>query len=487
MPPSRLRQALRTFRRDERGVVAILFAVMAVGLVTVTAVAIDVGNVYRIRSALQGSLDSAMLSVGADPDEDTAHIRQQVRQFFEANLAGVLQTGTVNVTDLIVRRTTRTNITHADLTATSQTFFGGLLNRDTVTYSLTSTVQRAAPTEVAIVMSEGRYTQLWYDPFAAPTQLEVFKRVASDLVKAVLRFPDNRVAIVPYSSLVKIDASGGVAKLPGWVEVKNLPKPLENPPPGWTGCVGLRPGEYATRIDRPTQVKYPTYQEVGPRYNWSALEASGLSTWPYCQTPVIQLYDRSRQQSILKRIESMWSPDNNSNQFQGYDNVALGLIWGWNMLNPEGPFPARTKAEVERIGGKKVLVLFAGTDTSGGYLPAEDGQPRQVSRAGESQQAIDMVQEICRNIREDGIIIYVVLDRNTIKHGPDGPSWGMTTFPLDDCATDKNKTLVNFTEQDKANPYDPGDRLTPMYAMREVGRQLTEPRLIPCPEEFCPP
>ena len=402
--------------------------------------------------------------------------------------------GTASITELRVRHITKTNIMHADLTATSQTFFGGILQRETLTYSLTSTVQRAPPTEVALVLSEGGLSQLPYDPFVNRTVLEVQKQVASDIVKYVLRFPDNRVSVVPYSSLVNIDVSGG-RQMPGWVDVKNTPKPppVPNPPPNWGGCVGFRPhaagqyadGKYMTTIGR-LNVRYPTYQMV-PDVPFTSYVEAGLSYRPTCRTPVIPLYDRSRQQSILKRIESMWAPTNNSNIFQGHDNVALGLIWGWNMLNPAEPFGARKPGEIENINGQKVLILFAFFDTSMWYLSYPDGQPRQVQSDAEKARAVSLVQELCQNIKDDGITIYVVIDRNSVKYGPDGPNWGTTTFPIDQCASSE-KHLVNFTGLDRANPFDPGDRLTPMYAMREVGRQLTEPRLIPCPSsDFCDP
>ena len=488
-----LLSSLRAFRRNEQGVVPVLFGLLAGLFVLFAAVAIDVGNAYRIRAALQAALDSAMLSAGADPDKSDTHMRQEVERFFNSNLAGTLAAGTVSNVNLTVFPVTQTNVMHATLTATSQTFFGKSVKIDTLTYALNSTVQRAPPTEVVLVLSEGKLTHLNYDPFVTRTILDVQKQIASDLVRYILRFPDNRVSVVPYTSLVNIDVSSK-RQMPSWVSVQNTPKPpaVPNPPPNWTGCAGFRPstggqypdGKYMTTIDRPS-VKYPTYQ-MPPNDPYTSYLAAGLSSRPTCRTPLIPLYDRSRQQSILKRIDDMWVPTGNSNRWQGHDNVALGLIWGWNMLNPNEPFSARSQAEIDRIGGKKVLVLFAFYDTSSWFLSHPDGQPRQASTPDEKARAVSQVHELCQNIKNDGVIIYVVLDRNTVKWGPDGPNWGDTTFPLDQCASSES-TRVNFTEIDKANPFDTGDKLTPMYAMRQVGRRLTEPRLIPCPAAFCTP
>lgn len=506
MTPRRLFRTLRAFHRDEQGAVALLFGVMAVMLVMIVGVATDVGNAYRIRSALQESLDAAMLAAGADPSEDTVHLRNLVRRHFNANLDGALQAGTVEITDLTVSPVSEKNIMHASLEAKSQTFFGGMLQRETLTYSLTSTVQRPPPTEVALVLSEGGSQDYFFDPFQAGSRLEVQKRVAGDLVKQILRFPDNLVAVVPYSSLVNIDVSGGKGAVPSWVEIQNTLKPTgTGRPEGWTGCVGFRPVDpgpgypggndergkpyfYRTTIDQLTRHKYPGYlmkpddfnEMVGTTPPWLTwVNRNGLSGVPYCVTPVIQLYDRSRQQSILARINAMYTPTANSNKFQGYDNLELGLLWGWHMLDSAMPFPARTKQKVESIGGKKVIILvrLANSVNADHFLSHFDGQNRWWYNERERQDAYRLTKELCENIKNEGIVIYVVKP----------PWYSPGNRPLyDGCASDPKTDLI-FDQPDRADPFDPGRRGSIMDRFREIGRQLTEPRLIPCPSDFCDP
>ena len=511
MKRPRLLSGLRAFRRNEQGVVAVLFGVMALVFVVLAAVAIDVGNAYRIRSALQEALDSAMLSAGADPDESDTHMRQEVERFFNSNLAGALSAGTVGNVNLTVFPVTQTNVMHATLTATSQTFFGGDFGNnikllETFTYALNSTVQRAPPTEVALVLSEGGAQHLYFDPFQDGSRLEVQKRVASDFVKYILRFPDNQVAVVPYSSLVNIDVSGGRGAVPSWVEIQNTPKPTgTGRPAGWTGCVGFRPVDpgpgypaandesgkpyfYRTTIDQVTRYKYPGYlmkpddfnELVGTTPPWVTwVERNGLSGVPYCVTPVIQLYDRSRLQSILARINAMFTPTANSNKFQGYDNIDLGLLWGWHMLDSEMPFRARTKQEVQRIGGKKVIILvrLGNPLMADHFLSQFDGQLRWWYNERERQDAYRLTKELCTNIKNEGIIIYVVKT----------PWYNAGNRPLyDGCASDPKTDLI-FDQPDRTDPFDPGRVGSIMDRFREIGRQLTEPRLIPCPAEFCTP
>lgn len=58
--------------RDERGATAVLFAVLAVVLLGLSALAIDVGQVYAKRSALQSNVDLAVLAAAAELETDGA-------------------------------------------------------------------------------------------------------------------------------------------------------------------------------------------------------------------------------------------------------------------------------------------------------------------------------------------------------------------------------------------------------------------------------
>ncbi|MEO0730569.1 MAG: pilus assembly protein TadG-related protein, partial [Pseudomonadota bacterium] len=54
--------ALYAFRRDERGVVAILFAMMLVGVMLIVGLAVDVGRATRATTRIDAALDSAALA-----------------------------------------------------------------------------------------------------------------------------------------------------------------------------------------------------------------------------------------------------------------------------------------------------------------------------------------------------------------------------------------------------------------------------------------
>ena len=62
------RGSLRRGRRDERGAVAILFAVLAVVLLGVGALAVDLGQAYAKKSLLQTDVDIAVMAAVAELD-----------------------------------------------------------------------------------------------------------------------------------------------------------------------------------------------------------------------------------------------------------------------------------------------------------------------------------------------------------------------------------------------------------------------------------
>jgi hypothetical protein len=58
----------RTSAKDERGATAILFAVLAVVLLGVSAIAVDVGQIYAKRASLQSAVDLAVIAAAAQLD-----------------------------------------------------------------------------------------------------------------------------------------------------------------------------------------------------------------------------------------------------------------------------------------------------------------------------------------------------------------------------------------------------------------------------------
>ncbi|MEM1306352.1 MAG: pilus assembly protein TadG-related protein, partial [Pseudomonadota bacterium] len=99
-----LKDTITLYRNDERGVVAILFALMLVGVLLVVGLAIDVGRATRATSRLDAALDAAALA-GAKGIRlqglSAAETRLVAERVFRENLASQTDSPLV-VNDLAV-------------------------------------------------------------------------------------------------------------------------------------------------------------------------------------------------------------------------------------------------------------------------------------------------------------------------------------------------------------------------------------------------
>ena len=474
MKRHRLYPSLRAFCQNEQGAVAMLFGLMVVVFVLLTAVAIDVGNAYRIRTAIQDSLDSAMLAAGTDPKEDEEYLKGEVRRFLDKNLAEALGEDTVTITVFNFTFDNEKNRMKAFLRARSGTLFFGVVQQATMLHIIESAVQRPPPMEIAIVIDESP-RMLFHIPGTGfvISQLNAQKRIAADLVSLFMRYNDTKIGVVPYANLVN------TAKFVTFDHIR-----IKNPtwatlPAAWTGCVGYRLGANAAKIDSSRTDKYPGYlvpdsplidpSPIGPG------DPANLTKVPYCGTSIYTLTDKSRQNGLTNRINSItgfppWLPvppagsspmpiswdDNNG-------NPAIGLIWGWNMLTSEPPLDqARTKEFMRNVGGKKVIVLISYSSDGYEYGPARDGQTG--AKPNWVKDGAQLTREICQNIKDDDIIIYAVQFANS----------GSMDEAFQECASDED----HYFKQSDMMRGPAGGSLRPEYISREIARQLLSPRLI---------
>jgi hypothetical protein len=89
--------------------------------------------------------------------------------------------------------------------------------------------------------------------------------------------------------------------------------------------------------------------------------------------------------------------------------VPVGLLWGWHMLSPEEPLVARSRAELEDQGGRRVLVLIS--DGASTVFPnSANGLTRwPENTAPTGQDPVTITRALCTNIKAAGISIYTVL------------------------------------------------------------------------------
>jgi Flp pilus assembly protein TadG len=145
-----LQTFLRRFARDQRGNIAVIFAICCVPLISMVGYAIDYSRATQVRSKLQAAADAA--SVGAIAKASPAFIAAgsmtsdgsiavgvtDAQNIFNANRANLTGYTLNSVTPTVVKTGSTVNST-VSFTATINTMFLGLIGQTALTVSGTST------------------------------------------------------------------------------------------------------------------------------------------------------------------------------------------------------------------------------------------------------------------------------------------------------------------------------------------------------------
>ncbi|MFY9876869.1 MAG: pilus assembly protein TadG-related protein, partial [Rhodomicrobium sp.] len=101
---------------DERGVIAVLFAILILPLMTVMAIAIDLSQFLVMKQQLRSALDAAALDIAQQPTLSNAAATSEVQAFITANypalsVIGRLQSVTVTraTTSVVITATASMN------------------------------------------------------------------------------------------------------------------------------------------------------------------------------------------------------------------------------------------------------------------------------------------------------------------------------------------------------------------------------------------
>jgi len=146
-----------------------------------------------------------------------------------------------------------------------------------------------------------------------------------------------------------------------------------------------------------------------------------------CPVPMLPLTDATTsagQTQILNTISSMWPRD------AGGTQVHIGMIWGWRVLSPNGPFAVNnghplSYSTASNTSWKKVVVLMTdgteewpSTDNMTGLGQIADGKINTSSSTATAQTNLNTrLADVCSNMAASGnFVIY------TIGLGTDGAS-----------------------------------------------------------------
>jgi Flp pilus assembly protein TadG len=360
--------------REERSVIALLFAILILPLLTVMAIAVDLSQFLVMKQQLRAALDAAALDIGQSPTLSDPSAATEAQAFITANYPALSVIGTLQ--SVTVTRTATTVVITAN--ATMNTNFLQIIGYRTMGVSVSSQISvNLNKLEVVLVLDN---TGSMSSTYGGMSGINGLKTAATALVNTLFANDPTlqyvKVGVVPFTAAVNVGTqyatapwldSGGV----GTMTRENLNVPngqgliqfatrLQNA--RWGGCVRARTEPYDVEDVAPTPgfpntlfTPYFAPSEPSNLYNHYLSDGSfsNGTTQAQIQYSVTKYTNGSVQnlpnygpnfdctvQPIIRLTNDQSAILNEINAMDAYGAtvVPAGLMWGWHLLSPYGPF-----------------------------------------------------------------------------------------------------------------------------------------------------
>lgn len=365
------------FQKDEKGTIAIVFALVAIILVLITGLAIDVGRAVHANRKISAALDAAALAAAKGmrlENLNDGEVEALAKTFFETNMA---QTGGnyAVVRSVTVRIDRQKSAVEMDVDAHVPTLFGALAGVEKIGVpKAAAAIFDAKDVEVAV--------QLDVTGSMGGRKIVDLKSATKDLVDILI--PDEptgqkvRVAFAPFSAGVN---AGAFARAVNGDQASN-------------GCVYERKTSGAEFTDDPP---------VGLDAMMTKAEAEAVA----------RAKDPSKRAQNCPDAEIVPMTDDkgqlkstvNGYGVGGSTAGQLGTAWAWYLLSPKwaGIWPAQSRP-VEYRDGKTIKVAVLMTD---GIYNTVNGV-NWGDGSSEGIEAGDKAVRLCEAMRNEGIVVYTV-------------------------------------------------------------------------------
>lgn len=390
------RMSAKAFGKDERGVVLVLVALLFLPLLTLMAIAIDLSQFLVMKQQLAAAADAAALDVAQSPTLSDADASAEAQAFIAANYPALSAIGTLQSVT-VTRAPPTVIVTAAASMATSFLQIAGYPTLG-VTVSSQASAQQNKLEVVLVLDNTGSMSSM----YGGMPGIDGLKTAATTLVNTLFANDPTlqyvKIGVVPFTAAVNVGTqyataawidSAGIGAMtrenlaiPAGQSIFTIFKELQNA--SWGGCVRQRTEPYdlqdlAPSASVPDTLFTPYFapSEPGNLYNHylndgtfprgttqAQMQASvtkynnayvqylpDLGPNFVCTVqPIIRL--TNSQTAILKEINAMYA--------YGATVVPAGLMWGWHLLSPNGPF---------RDGAS-----YSATDTVKAIILVTDGQ-----------------------------------------------------------------------------------------------------------------
>jgi Flp pilus assembly protein TadG len=426
---------LRSFLcQNQRGNVAMIFALALVPVSLMTGFGIDIWRQNEARTAAQNAADSAALAAASGDGTTEEELKQDAEAFIRANMSEGLNT-TQYVVGVTYGADQKIVVT---VSAQLPAMFAGLIGRDHLPVSARAAAIRAGvaedPVEIALVL-DNTYS-MNDDIGGGQTRLQALQAASHTLIDQLIPAGSGnvRMSIVPYADYVNVGLEN---RNQPWLDVppdETIIQPAHTweeqvwSNPTYTTCTGYLDGSPVTYQCLDTansgtmsivvhqveayEEEWKWYGCVRSRFEGDLrlsddsplLPYPGTSlTWQNCLNPIVPLTDdRSKLTAAVDGLITYIGGYTPSTYIPG------GLVWGLNTLSPMAPF---SEGRPYGPSTRKVLVLMSdGANTM--YYSSDGGHHGDAMTTMDPELHIGRTDDdtlaLCENIKSRGIEIYTI-------------------------------------------------------------------------------
>jgi Flp pilus assembly protein TadG len=361
----------KTFLDDRSGNIAILFAMFLVPFILLMGLAIDGLRTLNAAETTADALDAAALAAARAMTEgglNDAEVTEVANNYFNANVHGKGKIGYSTYAELEVTTDRARNEVTVAVKADVATTFARIAKIDKFIIRRESTVATGLnDIELGLMLDvTGSMNR--------NGKLRALKNATKDLIETIV--PDGhgsdrvRIALAPYSEQVNTGRYADDVS-----DARNR-----------SGCVVERRGADMNRDTAPGRNNkfHVVTRDEEQRYDRG-----------FCpDAEILPLTSDKRQ--LARTVDSY--------RATGWTAGHLGIQWAWNLISPRwsGIWPGSSRPNPYRQANLiKAVVLM----TDGEFNTAYTGSP---GKAAMTMESYDHTDELCRNIKDEGVIIFAV-------------------------------------------------------------------------------
>jgi Flp pilus assembly protein TadG len=371
--------SLTNFQNNQRGSVAIIFALLVTTLFGFLALSVDIARAYRAQSRIANALDAAALAgaKGLDSGKTDEEILASARAFFNQGMNEKENAVTTSNFQIVVDRWNDTVTVKTD--ARLRTAFGGVIGRSDIALDgLTMVKYRIRRVELALSLDVTG--SMNYDVADSSNRnygkLEAMKKAAKEVTKVMFdeAMTDDRVrvSLVPWSTAVNAGSFAATVSQNSSID----------------NCVIERLGANAASDTAP----------YGPDASRTFTSPPSGYTCP--TSPIVPLLGRNRSTDLNTAIDALTG--------NGGTAGHIGTAWGWYSIAPawSGIWPVESRPRDYNPSEviKSILIMSDG-EFNVSWKTETDWYSNQATMLEESYAQF---QALCSAMKTKRVVIYTV-------------------------------------------------------------------------------